>query len=134
MMVVDEIRSAMGASDRMRSPDSELAFERGNENLEAIEKQCLGLADDLRDFGTGQGTDHERTHAVRLALDVDLLHHLLRLFHRIHERQRDFVEAHGIELGEQAMAQHLGRDAGAVGYKKSRAFGVCHLGCVAAFR
>ncbi len=52
---------------------------------------------------------------------VDLLDRILRLLDRVHERQGDLVESHLVELGEQAVAEHFGRDAGAVGHEKGGA-------------
>ena len=53
---------------------------------------------------------------------IDLLHRVVRFFHRIHERERHFLEAHAFKLREQTVAQHLGGDAGAIGNEKRSAF------------
>jgi len=38
-----------------------------------------------------------------------------RAFDGVHEREGDFLEADGVELRKQAVPEHFGRDAGAVG-------------------
>ncbi len=84
-----------------------------------ISKQSRNSAsaspDDLRDLGAGERADDDRALAVSGPLLVDLGDDLVGLLDRVDERKRHLVEAHTVELREQAVAEHFGRDAGAVG-------------------
>ena len=104
-------------------------LERRDEDLEAVEEQRVSLADHLRDLRAGERADDDRALAVGGPLPVDSVHDLARLLHGVDERQRHLVEAHAVKLGEQAVAEHLGGDAGAVGYEECGAW-LCHRGCL----
>src|SRR6185503_19097313 len=63
-------------------------------------------------------------------LGLDACQALVRLLRAVDERQGDLAELDTLELREQAVAEHLRRDAGAVGQEKDRSL-VSHVmsGC-----
>ena len=121
-----EILVAVGnpvrAAGRMRALGAELGLERGNEDLEQVERQRVRVAPE----GVAHGiVDDRAEHDRRLSLArrrfVDLLDHRRDLFGRVDERDRQPGELDFLELRQQAVAQHFGRDPGAVGDEKDGA-------------
>ena len=56
------------------------------------------------------------------AAAVDLLYHCARFFHAVDIRAREFGKVDSLKLGQQALAQGLGGNAGAIGDEKSSSF------------
>jgi hypothetical protein len=70
----------------------------------------------------------------RRARRIDHAHDLRDLLRRIDERNGAALKIEGFELRQQAVAEHFGGDAGAIGNKKDgapirRMFTVCTGGC-----
>ena len=92
---------------------------RGIDNvLEAIREVFASLYNDRAisyraHVVVDQGREHDRL-AV-LLLRGDARQAFLGLLGRVHERHGDLVELHAFELRQQAVAQHLRRNAGTVG-------------------
>jgi len=97
-----------------------------DEDLEAIQHQCFGLRQHGADLDVHQRADDDGPRAVACARLIDLLDRLLGFLRRIDEGQGGLAERHLVELREQAMAQHLRGDAGAVGNEKCATF-VAHF-------
>ena len=115
VVVVDEVVDAVAAPDGVGGAHVELALQRRDEDLEAVEEERVRPPHHLGDIAVHQGADHDGAGAVPFREGVDVLDDIPRLVHGIHERERDLVECDALELREQAVPQHLGGDAGAVG-------------------
>ena len=93
--------------------DAQPRFEGADEGFEEIDEQGIGPAHDLADFLVHQGGEDDRLAVT--ALGGDAREALLDLFHAVDEGQGDLVELDAFELRQQAVAQHLRRDARAIG-------------------
>jgi hypothetical protein len=87
-----------------------------------ISKQCIGRTNYFCDIGVDKRADHDRARLLFFRQFVDLPYHIARFFDGIHEGQGHFLKAHALELRKQAVSEHFGRDAGAVGNKECGAF------------
>src|SRR4051812_46906144 len=114
MMVIRKVSRAVRAADRMRREHAELLLHRQNKNLETVEKERIGGPDDAGDVLIDERAENQRPRAVLFALAVDLLDGGMRFVDRVDERKRDFIERYHLELCQQTVAEHLGRDSGAV--------------------
>lgn len=103
------------APDRVVGFDSESRFERVDEGFKEIEHQGSGVPDDIPRFAIYECGKHDRGAVARGKRLPDARHALfLGLCQRVNEWQRDFSDLQALELGEQAVAQHLDRDSGAI--------------------
>ena len=86
----------------------------GSMKLSKSMKKRVGAAHDRAHVVVDESREHDRLAAVA-AFALDAREALLGFFRRIDEGQGDLVELHAFELRQQAVAEHLRRDAGAVG-------------------
>ena len=118
-VVLARVGDAVRASRRVGTPRPQLALERRDEDLEQVERECMGaVADALAGALVDDRAEHERPLALPRGGRVDLADRVVDLFGGVHERQGVPDEVELVELHEQAVAQHLGGDAGAVRDKK----------------
>jgi hypothetical protein len=122
VIVSDEVIGAVAASHRMRSDDVQLFFQRGDEDLEAVEKQRIRSTHDAGALGVDERTDDDGALSVDDGRFIDALDRLARLVRGVYERQRHFGETDTFELREQAVSQHLRGEAGTVGHEEGGAF------------
>ena len=90
-------------------------LERADEGLEEIDEQRVGAAHDLAHVAVHQGREHDRLAVAAQRFPLDPLQAFLRLVHAVDEGQGHLVEIHALELGQQAVPEHLRGDAGAIG-------------------
>ena len=114
-LVVRTVGRAVRAADRVAGLDAEFGLERGEEGLEVRKREGVGLMDDLGEIVVDQRREQDRPHTVDLALGVDAGHRVVRLVGAVEEGNADLLEFDLLELGQQAVAERLGGQAGAVG-------------------
>ncbi len=95
----------MRAADGVRGTRAEFVFQRRDEYLEAVEKQCVGAAYRRGDFSIGECADDDRAHAVGYGSGVDLHHGFLRFFQTVDKGQGVFAQIQVVELRKQAVAE-----------------------------
>ncbi len=114
--IILAVGDAVGAARRVRALGLELGLERRDEDLEEIERERVRVAANGR---THRLVDDRAEHDRRLDLAhgrlVDLTHGGIDLVGRVDERDRLPLEVEILELRQQAVAEHLRRDAGAIG-------------------
>jgi len=109
------VERAVRAADGVAGPDAQARLERIDEGLEEIHEQRIGLAHDGAQVAVHEGGEHDGLAVAPRALRLDARPAVLGLVQRIDERQGDLLELQALELRKQAVAEHLGGDAGAVG-------------------
>lgn len=114
VVVIHEIFGAVRATDCMGSLYAQLPFQWFDENLKRIKEQRVGCGNNAGDFGVDQSADDYRPYTIGDGCCIDLTDKILCLFGRIDERNRDFLQTDAVKLGQQAVPQHFGSNAGAV--------------------
>jgi len=107
---------------------AELALERAEKGLEEVHEEGVGAPHDVADFGVHQSRENQGPPVPRGGGVVDARHAFLGLGDRVDEGQGHLLEIDALELGEQAVPEHLDRDAGPVGDKKCRSAASSHVG------
>src|SRR5450759_2745485 len=123
VMIIAEIAGAVRTPGRMRRRHAEFLFHRPDKNFEAVERLRVSRSHYGRQLGMNECAEYERPGPVLGALAVDPLDRSARFLNRIDERQCHFVESDALKLREKTMAEHLGRDTGAVGDEERGALG-----------
>ena len=114
--VLVAVGDAVRASGRVRALGVELDLERRDEDLEEVERERLRLLAHPRAHRlVDDRAEHDRRAILGRRVVVDLADHGVDLLARIDERNRVPLELELLELRQQAVAEHLGGDAGAVG-------------------
>ena len=122
--VGDSVRASRG----VRALGAELRLERRDEDLEHVERQRLRVATDgLAHRIVDHRADDDRPAAFGGARGVHLPHGIGSFVHRVDEWNRDPPKLDVLELGQQAVAEHLRGNPGAVGDEEHRA-SVAHRG------
>ena len=111
----------MRPARRMRRFRVELGFERGDEHLEQVEHQRVRVAELRAHRLLDDRTEHQGPPAFAGGDIVDPPQNTFDLFRRVDVRHRHALKFEVLELRQQAVAQHFGRNAGAIGNKKNRA-------------
>ncbi len=114
--------NAVRPAHRVRGMYTQFFFHRLDENLETIDVKSVGSLDRAADGQVHQRAEDQRTGAVLLRGLINLPNRVDGLLRRIDERKRNFAERDLIELGEQAVPEHLGGDPGAVGDEECGTF------------
>src|SRR5437588_9358334 len=112
------VHGAVRAPDGMARLHAQARFQRVDERLEEIEEQRIRFAHHRAHVLIDQRREHDRLAIAVHARRLDARKTVLGLFGTVDERQGDLIELHAFELRQQAMAQHLRRDACAVGDEK----------------
>ena len=121
------VRDAVRPADGVRRALPSSRLERVEEALEEVEQQRVG--GDAAPPGCRRSTSVQNTigrvpeRAFAAAIRVDAL---LGFLDRVDEGLGDLLELDALELGEQAVAEHLGGDAGAVGDEEDGAGWIWH--------
>ena len=108
-------------------------FERVDEGLEEVHEQRVGAPDHGAHVLVHERGEHDRLPAAVRGFGLDAREAVLGFLGAVDEGQGDLVELDALELGQQAVAEHLRRDAGAIGDKEHRAalrHGNKILGCL----
>jgi hypothetical protein len=94
-----------------------------NKHAEHVEQHALAsLLNDPQNLHIDQSREHNGLSSVDDTGVVDLANDLMRLVHRVNERQSNMVRL-GFELGQDGFAERFGRYACAIGDKKYAALG-----------
>ena len=114
-VVTLEIHHAMRLSDAPLALGAEFALQRFDERCEHIQHQRATFRQHRVEFRIDAGIDHDGARPMLLTGAPDLQRRLAGLGHRIHERDPIGDEAGFRKLRQQAVANGLGGNAGAVG-------------------
>src|SRR5262249_60618762 len=117
---LDAVRIALRVARALRAPDgvgrlrAELGLERVEEALEEIEHERVGAAHRLADRRVYQRRERDRPQPRGPGGAVDALNARPGLLDRVHEGDGLVGRFDTVELGKQAVTEHLDRDTGAV--------------------
>ncbi|OQA31586.1 MAG: hypothetical protein BWY57_02309 [Betaproteobacteria bacterium ADurb.Bin341] len=117
----------MRTANRVAGLDAEFRFQRCQEALEKGHAEGVGRLHDGGNLRVDQCCEHEGTQAIGPAAFVDAGDDGVRLVGTVDERGAVLAEFDILELGQQAVAQGFGSQAGAVGDKEDGAFGFGHV-------
>jgi hypothetical protein len=112
LLVLLLVHRAVRAPDGVARLDAKAGFQRIDEAFEEIDEKGIGAAHHRAHVVVDERGKDDRLAVVRLRGDAGET--FLGLLRGVDERQRDLVELHAFELGEQAVTEHLRGDAGAV--------------------
>ena len=101
----------------MRRFRAQLGLQRRDEYLEQIEHHGIGAAELSAHRFVDDRAEDERAPALPSGGLGDALQHLVDSLRRVHEGDGLALEVQTFKLRQQAVAEHLGGDAGAVGYE-----------------
>ncbi len=119
-MVGFEVDQAMRLAHARLALLAQFAFQRLDEGREHVQHQRTALGDQGAQGRVHAGTHHDRAGAQPFAGATDAVRGIPGLLFVIHEGQPVGLEPHSRELGQQAVADGLGRDTGAIGYVEDR--------------
>lgn len=122
LLVFRTFRRAVRAADGVARLAAEFDLQRGEEGFEVGQAEGVGLVDDRRQVLVDQRGEDDRPHAVGFALRVDALQRFLSFVDAVQEGDADLPELDVLELGQQAVAEGFGGEAGAVGDEEYGAF------------
>src|SRR5688572_1739632 len=117
LLVLLLVHGAVRAPDRVARLDAEAGFQRIDEAFEEIDEQRIRATHYRAYIVVDEGREHDRL-AIAVACLGDAREAFLGLLRRIDEGQGDLVELDAFELREQAVSQHLRRDARAIRYEE----------------
>jgi hypothetical protein len=90
-------------------------LERADEGLEEIDEYALRAPHHFAHVAVHERGEDDRLAVAAQGFAFDALQAFQGPVHAVDDGQGHLVEFHALELGEQAVAQHLRRDAGAIG-------------------
>ena len=108
--------------DRYANSEVNFLLQRLDKGMDQVHMHAAGAPHHRGQVGLDQRRENDGALAVGDAGFVDAAHGVVGLFQRVDEGQPDLAEAQ-FELRQHRMPECLGRDAGAVGNEKDRAFG-----------
>lgn len=125
-LVVDD---GVGLANGIDRTGAELGSQLAHEGLKDIQHIAIGLGDDITDILVDDGVNDDRPGACGLGNLVDLVYGGPGLFHVVHIRNGQLLELDILKLGQQAVSQCFGGNAGAIGNEKDATFHQGHPGC-----
>src|SRR5690606_21885646 len=120
-MVGIEVDHAVRLADLRLALLSQLALHRLDERRKRVQHQRAAFADQPGQLRIDAGTHHHRANTDLLAFRPDPRSGLARALRAVDEGNAVGTEAGVGKLGQQAVADRLGSDAGAVGNIEDRA-------------
>ena len=115
------VHGAVRAPDRMARFHAQPRFQWVDEGLEEIHEQRMRAPDHSAHVLIHQRGEHDRLPIAVRSLGFDAREAVLGFLGAVDEGQRDLVELDPFKLGQQAVAEHLRRNARAIGNEEHRA-------------
>jgi len=115
------VHGAVRAPDRVARLETQPGFERIDEGFEEIDEQCVRAPHHGAHVLVDQRREDDRLPAAVGRFGLDAREAFFRFLGAVDEGQGDLVELDALELGQQAVAEHLRRDARAIGDEEHRA-------------